>query len=106
LEKNMKRTLFIGALALALPALALAQTNERGDATKDLTNCPPASAATSGAASSDAASTDAKAVEKSAILPSAENHENSAAPTVQRDGQSVEARADCPQDADQPKPKG
>jgi hypothetical protein len=73
----------------------------RGDATKDLTNCPPSSA---GKATSGAASEDAQAIEKSAILPSAGGHENSAAPTVQRNGESVEARIDCPQDADQPKP--
>jgi hypothetical protein len=73
-----------------------------GNGNKDLTNCPPASAGqTSGAASDDA-----QAVEKSAILPSAGGHEQSAAPTVQRDGKAVEARTDCGQDADQPKPKG
>ena len=94
------------AVAIVLIAAGTASAQQkiegRGDATKDLTNCPPAQAGqTSGAASDDA-----NAVEKSAILPSAGGHEQSAAPTVQRDGQAVEARTDCPQDADQPKPKG
>ncbi len=96
----------IGLTAAALviaASTASAQTlNGRGDGNKDLTNCPPSSAGQTTGKASD----DAQAVEKSAILPSAEAHEKSAAPTVQRDGQSVEARADCPQDADQPKPKG
>jgi hypothetical protein len=83
------------------PGFAEPPLQGRGDATKDLTNCPPASTGqTTGAASHDA-----KAVEKSAILPSAEGHQQSAAPTVQRNGQAVEARTDCPQDAEQPKPK-
>jgi hypothetical protein len=88
-------------LVAVLTTSALAQTTTPvGDAKKDMTNCAPASAQSG---TSGAASPDAQAVEKSAILPSAEGHEKSAAPTVQRDGQSVEARADCPQDADQPK---
>ncbi len=66
-----------------------------------MTNCPPASTGQTTGAASD----DAMAVEKSAILP-ALGGEKSASPTVQRNGQAVEARTDCPQDADQPKPKG
>lgn len=99
----MKTIILMAAgFGLALSLQAFAQTpGERGDATKDLTNCPPSA---SGSSTSGAASPDAKAVEKSAILPSAGNHENSAAPTVQRNDQSVEVRTDCPQDADQPKP--
>lgn len=86
------------ACTLAWTTAATAQTSpERGDASKDMTNCPPSSATTG------AASENAQAVEKSAILPSAESHDKSAAPTVQRNGESVEARKDCPQDADQPK---
>jgi hypothetical protein len=82
--------------------VASAQTlNGRGDADKALTNCPPSSAG-----QTTGTSPDAQAVEKSAILPSAENHEQSAAPTVERNGESAEARIDCPQDPAQPKPKG
>jgi hypothetical protein len=99
--------LLAGAMALGLMTSVLAQSQTApGDASKDLTNCPPSSAQGS---TTGAASNNAQAVEKSAILPSAENHQESAAPTVQRNGQSVEARRDCPQDADQPKagaPKG
>jgi len=99
----MNRTLILAAgLALAILSPAFAQAPAvRGDATKDMTNCPPS---TAGKSTSGTASDDAQAIEKSAILPSAGGHENSAAPTVQRNGESVEARADCPQDADQPKP--
>lgn len=99
----MSRIVLTAAAMLLVASVASAQSIEgRGDGNKDLTNCPPASAdQTTGAAS-----TDANAVEKSAILPSAGNHEQSAAPTVQRDGKAVEARTDCPQDANQPKPNG
>lgn len=95
------RKFVVTAFALTLmSAAAMAQT-QRGDKDKDLTNCPPANTgSTTGTAASDA-----QAVEKSAILPSAENHEKSAAPTVERNGQTVEARSDCPQDASQPKAK-
>jgi hypothetical protein len=104
----MKRIVpLAGVLLLGLVSLAAAQTTpSQGDASKDMTNCPPSSAQGS---TTGTASDDAQAVEKSAILPSAEGHQNSAAPTVQRNGESVEARRDCPQDADQPKanaPKG
>lgn len=97
----MKIALALSTLLFAT-ALAAAQQNERGDASKDMTNCPPSAArnATTGAASSEA-----QAVEKSAILPSAGGHENSAAPTVQRHGESVEVHPNCPQDANQPNPK-
>jgi len=90
------------ALLIAAGAASAQKLEGRGDGTKDLTNCPPASAGQTTGAASD----NAKAVEQSAILPSAGGHEQSAAPTVQRDGKAVEARTDCPQDADQPKPKG
>ena len=93
------------ALGMIAPVLAQAPAAS-GNAAQDLTNCPGSDAKVS---TSGAASADAQAVEKSAILPSAEGHQQSAAPTVQRDGESVEARADCPQDPAQPKagaPKG
>jgi hypothetical protein len=90
------------AMMIAASTATAQKLDGPGNGNKDLTNCPPASAGqTSGAASDDA-----QAVEKSAILPSAGGHEQSAAPTVQRDGKAVEARTDCAQDADQPKPKG
>jgi hypothetical protein len=77
-----------------------AQTaQERGDASKEMTNCPPA---TVGAR--NMASPEAQAVEKSAVLVDAGGHDKSASPTVERQGQSVEARADCPMDPKQPAP--
>ncbi len=99
----MNRIALTAAIIVFATSTALAQKLDGpGNGNKDLTNCPPASAGQTTGAASD----DAQAVEKSAILPSAEGHEQSAAPTVQRDGKAVEARTDCPQDADQPKPKG
>ena len=99
----MKRIVLTAAALLIAASTASAQKLDGpGNGNKDLTNCPPASAGQATGAASD----DAQAVEKSAILPSAGGHEQSAAPTVQRDGKAVEARTDCAQDADQPKPKG
>ena len=99
----MNRIALTAAVVIFAASSALAQKLEGpGNGNKDLTNCPPASAGQTTGAASDSA----QAVEKSAILPSAGGHEQSAAPTVQRDGKAVEARTDCPQDADQPKPKG
>jgi hypothetical protein len=95
-------TLTAAALLIAGSSAFAQKIEGRGDGAKDLTNCPPASAAGTTGTAPDSAN----AVEKSAILPSAGGHEQSAAPTVQRDGKAVEARTDCPQDADQPKPKG
>jgi hypothetical protein len=101
-EIRMNRILVAVAVMCFTGLTASAQQNQgRGDPSKDMTNCSRESAG-----QTTGASTDAKAVEKSAILPSAENFQNSAAPTVQRDGKTVEARPDCPQDAGQPKPKG
>lgn len=45
-------------------------------------------------------------VEKSAILPSAGGHDNSAAPTVQREGKAVEVQPDCPKDPADPSKTG
>lgn len=99
----MNRIVLTTAVIMFAASTALAQQLDRpGNGNKDLTNCPPASIGQTTGAASD----DAQAVEKSAILPSAGGHEQSAAPTVQRDGKAVEARTDCAQDADQPKPNG
>ncbi|MGD9920720.1 MAG: hypothetical protein AB7V13_04620 [Pseudorhodoplanes sp.] len=98
----MNRIALTAAALLVTAGAASAQLQEPGNANKDLTTCPAAGTGQTTGAASD----DAKAVEKSAILPSAGGHEQSAAPTVQRNGQAVEARTDCPQDAQQPKPNG
>jgi hypothetical protein len=101
-------SLFVSANPLSAYAQAPA---ERGDPTKYLTNCPEAEpgTATTGAADSGItnksgatgpASQDpakAQAVEKSSILPAVGGDQESAAPTVQRNGKSVEVRTDCPQ---------
>lgn len=94
---------FFGCIGIFLLSVSFAVAQEPtypGNKAKDLTNCPPSAAQNS---TNDTASQNAQAVEKSAILPSAEGHEKSAAPTIQRNGQSVEARSDCPPDAKQPK---
>ncbi len=92
-------SLITAALLISVSAAAAQKLDGPGNANKDLTNCPAAGQTTGAAPDS------AQAVEKSAILPSAGGHEQSAAPTVQRNGKAVEARTDCAQDAGQPKPK-
>ena len=90
------------AATLMLSGSALAQ--DAGQ--KQMSNChPPTSAApgeTSGSASRPGP-WDSQDVGKSAILPSAGGDTTSAAPTVQRHGQSVEVRGDCPPVSDVPK---
>jgi hypothetical protein len=66
----------------------------KGDETKTQTNCPPSNPA------------DAQAQEKSIILPSAEGHKDSAAPTTQRQGETVEIDPKCKQDPAMPDKKG
>src|SRR5476651_934276 len=88
-----KLFMLAAATSLMLNGLALGQDNPQ----KNMTNCaPPPAAATMGSGRSDG-----QAIEKSAILPSAgEEPGSSAAPTVHRDGKSVEMRSDCPQEPD------
>ena len=83
----MTKLLMLAAAAtLMLSGLASAQE------LKQMTNCSPPPG-TSGRAGQNP-----QAVEKSAILPSAGGGQSSAAPTVQRDGKSVEVRGDCPEE--------
>jgi hypothetical protein len=97
----------VAALAFASGS-ALAQ--QAPAAQDNLTNCHTAgSTDKSGVKENEttgAATGNAQAVEKSAILPDAGGEGSSAAPTVQRDGKSVEARTDCPDDPKMTKPKG
>ena len=78
-------TVFFGAHAQA-PTV-------KGDEKKTETNCPPSDKA------------DAQAQEKSIILPSAGSHKDSAAPTVQRDGETVMIDPNCKQDPAMPDAK-
>lgn len=96
----MRRIVLIAGACL-IAATAVAETQQgRAESREQLTNCPPSSAGrTTGAAS------EAQAVEKSAIVPDAGGEEQSAAPTVQRKGEAVEVRPDCPLDPKQPMPK-
>jgi hypothetical protein len=96
--------LFVLAVAASLMLSASASAQDKSQ--ESMTNCsPPSGAATTGSAGQNA-----QAVEKSAILPSAGGQPgSSAAPTVQRDGKSVEVRRDCPQEPNIPnggKPNG
>ena len=82
----MTKLLMLAAAAtLMLSGLASAQE------LKQMTNC-------SERTGTGRAGQNAQAVEKSAILPSAGGGQSSAAPTVQRDGKSVEVRSDCPEE--------
>jgi hypothetical protein len=87
------KTTFAASLLLA-SAIAFgvnAQTPPvKGDEKKTETNCPPSNPA------------NAQAQEKSIILPNAGGHENSAAPTVQRDGQTVTIDPKCNADPTMP----
>ena len=73
-----------------------------------LTNChtPGTTGSAPSKSTDDKATGNAQDVDKSAILPSAGGHQQSAAPTVQRDGKSVEARTDCPDEPKAQPPKG
>jgi len=89
--------LFTGSLVVG--AAAAQSATPSGD--KPETSCTTSPAATRGSAGekkSDSKS-DSMAMEKSAILPDA-GGTDSAAPTVQQDGKSMEVRPDCP-----PEPK-
>jgi hypothetical protein len=83
------------ASSLVVGAAAAQSTTPSGD--KPETSCTTSSAATTGSAGDQ--KSNSMAMEKSAILPDAAGT-NSAAPTVQSDGKSMEVRPDCP-----PEPK-
>lgn len=78
------------SLAVAMPAYAQAP-QIRGDEKKADTNCPPSDPSNS------------QKIENSAILPSAGGHKDSAAPTTQRNGETVVADAKCKQEPVVPK---
>ncbi len=88
----MKHVFAAGFLLTGLFALdANAQAPQvKGDETKTETNCPPSD------------KSDAQAQEKSIILPSAGGHKDSAAPTVQREGETVMIDPKCKQDPAMP----
>jgi len=84
----MKRTIaasFLIASTLSFGAYAQAP-QVKGNEKKTETNCPPANPA------------NAQAQEKSIILPNAGGHQDSAAPTVQRQGENVTIDPNCKQD--------
>ncbi len=84
----MKQTLMAGLLLASMMALGVhAQAPQiKGDEKKTETNCPPGNPS------------NAKAQEQSIILPSAEGHKDSAAPTVKRDGETVMIDPKCKED--------
>ena len=94
----MKLLVLAAAAALMLSGSVSAQDG----ALKPLVNCHPPS--------NGAPAWDSQAVEKSAILPSTGGDTTSgASSTVQRHGQSVEVRSDCPPESNAPTagaPKG
>ena len=89
----IKLFVLAAAASVMLSGSVLAQDKSQ----KSMTNCTPSSASTTGGKN-------AQAVEKSAILPSTgEQPGSSAAPTVQREGKTVEASRDCPEETNVPK---
>ena len=85
--------LFVLAAAATLMLSGSASAQDSGP--KPMVNCHPPS--------SGAPAWDSQAVEKSAIVPCVGGETTSAAPTVQRHGQSVEVRDDCPPESNVPK---
>lgn len=85
------------AFPLLVVAPAHAQTSSPAS-DKPETGCTASAAAGSGQTTGSSANSeaDSEAVEKNAILPSAGQHANSAAPTVQRNGRPMQVRPDCP----------
>lgn len=79
-------------LFVATPLLAQTPT-PKSDKAETSCNTTSSAAASGNAGKTTGTST---GIEKSAILPSAGGHANSAAPTVQSDGKSMEVRPDCP----------
>lgn len=93
----MKLLMLAAATTLMLSGPASAQDS----GLKPLLSCHPPS--------NGAPAWDSQAAEKSVILPSVGGDTPSAAPTVQRHGQSVEVRSDCPPETNAPiagKPNG
>lgn len=88
----MKAFAFAAILCLVSVPVAAQAPTIRGDPNKEMTNCPPSKPQ------------DAQAVDKSAILPDAEGEEKSAAPTTQRQGETVVASPKCAEETPQ-KPK-
>jgi len=82
-------SLFAGFLVVG----AAAAQSTTPSAEKPETSCTTSPAPTTGSAGDK--KSDSMAMEKSAILPDA-GGTNSAAPTVQKDGKSMEVRPDCP----------
>lgn len=98
----------IAAVVLAVFLAAVSGPASAQQSAPSLTNChTPGTTGSAPPKSDETKSTgNAQDVEKSAILPSVGGHQDSAAPTVQRDGKSVEARTDCPDEPQSAKPKG
>jgi hypothetical protein len=91
--------LCIAALSLSLVGSALAQAPTQTPGPGQSRDCEPNSAQQSTGTSTEAPAQ--QPAEKSAILPAADQHGQSAAPTVQQDGKSVTAQTDCPKPPNQ-----
>ena len=96
----MTRTFWIATLSLALAAPALGQAPTQTPGPGQSRDCLPNSPQQSTGTSTEAPAM--QPVEKSAILPDADQHGQSAAPTVQQDSKTVTAQTDCPKPPNQP----
>jgi hypothetical protein len=92
-----------------LPTVAILMTLIASPAWSQVPNpCPPAGSPPAGTTGTSAPGSDGteppqrQPIERSAILPDAGGENQSAAPTVQQNGKSVEAQTDCPKPANQP----
>jgi hypothetical protein len=86
-----------------LPTVAILMTLIASPAWSQVPNpCPPAASPSTRAPGSDGTEApERQPVERSAILPEAGGENQSAAPTVQQNGKSVEAQTDCPKPPNQ-----
>jgi hypothetical protein len=90
---DMTRLLSVAILMLAVSAPAWSQVPNP---------CPPGAWTTgSSSGAPDRVPPEKQAMEHSAILPDAGGEKDSAAPTVQKDGKSVEAQTECPKPPNQ-----
>lgn len=90
------------ALLLGMLTAGVAAAQVAGSGGKPETSCTTTTGAATSGSGMDKTQ-NSMAMEKSAVLPEAGGHANSAAPTVQSGGKSLEVRSECPPDA---KPKG
>jgi hypothetical protein len=88
------------AAAVIIISSALCSAQAWGQSTAQQP-CPPSSGGVQAGEPPNAQKPENQPMEKSAVLPDAEQHEQSAASTVQQNNTPVEAQTDCPKPPNQ-----